>query len=349
MMGPRRELCPVPDEHVRVVSREAGAREPPTRLQLLPGSPPNEPSEGPHADPVEPRPPRQRGIELRRDEVGLQVLREGEGDAFPASDGLEVVVEDGDLHRRSPGAAASTSPRIFPTNTDASNRCAFARHRPARDSRSAVVREGLQSTHAWGVRGRRNPVPPSICVSRYPPPSAATITFPDASASAAVIPKSSSTDVETTPRHVAYRRASSGSGTVSRNSTFAGGSRSRMNASRSVARGAPPTTRSRSLGRRRNTSVASGSPFSWESRLTSSQRSPTDSNRYRSVGTGGFTTVLSPPQSRRPRPCTFRLFATIRSIEGSARSFHHRWARLHARAKGRSARGRLASHDSRRS
>src|SRR5207247_1655273 len=104
-----------------------------------------------------------------------------------------------------PPRAASSSARILSTKTRTSNLRAWARHRGARDSRSPLEREAMRFANrsAWG--GRRNPVTPSTCVSRYPPPSAATTTFPEAFASTAVIPKSSSTEVESTPLHRAYR------------------------------------------------------------------------------------------------------------------------------------------------
>jgi len=56
-------------------------------------------SERNHADPRETGPRGEARVELGRDEVGTEVVREGQRNAFTPADGLKIVVEDRDVHR----------------------------------------------------------------------------------------------------------------------------------------------------------------------------------------------------------------------------------------------------------
>src|SRR5256885_16056555 len=93
-------MSPVPDEEVEVVIVQASPYELPARIDLLEGRPSCQRTEGDDVDAGHVESLEDCGIEVRGDEVGPEVFRQGQGGAFPPSDRFEEIAQDPALHDR---------------------------------------------------------------------------------------------------------------------------------------------------------------------------------------------------------------------------------------------------------
>src|SRR5438093_12289811 len=105
MVAPRGVMSPVPGEDVFRVAREPRPRELPARVNLLERRTRMESAERDDVDFTEPCPGGQRRVVRRRDEVRVEMPREGQDEALRAADRLHVVVEDCETHRGTRGAS----------------------------------------------------------------------------------------------------------------------------------------------------------------------------------------------------------------------------------------------------
>src|SRR5919198_2101513 len=94
MMMACRVEGPVSEDHVGVVTFEAAATEFPGRVNLLEGWRSEDRTEGNDPNSRVTGTGRRFGIELRRDEIGVEVAGEKEGEALAPAGRLEAVVED---------------------------------------------------------------------------------------------------------------------------------------------------------------------------------------------------------------------------------------------------------------